>query len=520
MDVSTIILGNPEYTENGKVSLTLAVTFAHDVDPNDLMLSLTMRGEPLPIALPGALKDGIDAYKPGAQPATRRHLHFELKDLSPGAEYHYQLVSRTGEAIEVLPAIGEVDKRPLGEKTFQAPPLPGQQNLIRFAISADQEIEDFIRRLKLDDWIAKKLDLGLHHGQITTEIYKHIAEMKPHVFLHLGDIFHDESLDHPVVNTLTEFEEGIEKDFDRVVRDRVSGMVSARLEDDHDFGKNDSGAAYFRKHPERLVNATTAFTARWPVPTVAEDQHRGYFYQLHYGDITVWCLNNRVYKEAGQGLLGAEQKAWLKNTLAASDARVKLIATPLPFVAGKKPQDDYRGNPEEWNELLKLFAEQHVTAIFAADSHDYSRTNLNIRLEDSVVTIPQYVVGTLGGIPQKMCKGEIAQLPKPLLPQGVDEEAYEGSEVKAYYTPLSHPSKNLLNHHKEQRAFKDGDWIGKKVKKGAFGDLDVIFDLAEGKMFTSLYLTKQSQKHPSAKPFFEDRAEYPLEPKSTPRPSV
>lgn len=520
MDVSTIILGKPEYTANGKVNLTLAVTFAADIDPHDLRLNLATPGEYLATHITGELKDGVDAYQPDAQPARHQHLHFKLEGLNPGAQYRYQLMSRSGEAIEVLPAIGEKLKRPLEEKTFQAPPLPGQQNVIRFAVAADQEIEDFIRRLKFDDLIAKALDLGLDHGEITTQVYKHIAEVKPHVFLHLGDIFHDESLEHPVVDTLAEFEEGIGKDFDKVVRDRLSEILSARLEDDHDFGKNDSGAAYFRKHPERLGNATAAFTARWPVPTVEADQHRGYFYQLHYGDVTVWCLNNRVYKEAGQGLLGQQQRAWLERTLIESNARAKIIATPLPFVAGKKPQDDYRGDPDEWDELLKLFAEQNVTAIFAADSHNYSRTNFKIALEDRTVEIPQFVVGTLGGVPQKMSKAEVAKLPKPLLAEGVDPKDYEGSAVEAYYTPLSHPSKNLLNHHKEQRAFKDDKWIGKEVKKGAFGSLDVTFDFDQGKMFTSLFLTKQAQKHPSSKPFFEDTAEYPLVPKSTPRPGM
>ncbi|MFO1258050.1 MAG: alkaline phosphatase D family protein [Gammaproteobacteria bacterium] len=520
MDVSTIILGKPEYSEEHKVNLTLAVTFASDVVPHDIILNLKTDSEYLPIECMGKLADGVDAYKPNTQPTTSRHLHFKLTGLNPGETYRYQLISRAGEAIEVLPALGEKDKRPLEEKHFQAPPLPGQQDVIQFAVAADQEIEDFIRRIKLDDWIAKKLDLGLDHGEITTEIYKHIAEVKPQVFIHLGDIFHDESLDHPVVKTLAEFEEGIEKDFDAVVRDRISEVVAARLEDDHDFGKNDSGAAYFRKHPQRLENATAAFTARWPVPTVEADQHRGYFYQLHYGDVTVWCLNNRVYNEAGQGLLGAIQTAWLKETLVESNAKVKIIATPLPFVAGKKPEDDYRGSSEEWDQLLKLFAEQNVTAIFAADSHNYSRTDLSIGLQDKVVTIPQYVVGTLGGVPQKMSKSEIARLPKPLLPEGVDELDFDGSEVKAYYTSLLHPSKNLLNHHKEQRAFKEGKWVGKEVKSGAFGSLDVTFDLAKGKMFTSLYLTKQAQKHPSAKPFFEDTAEYPLIPNSISRPSI
>jgi hypothetical protein len=167
---------------------------------------------------------------------------------------------------------------------------------------------------------------------------------------------------------------------------------------------------------------------------------------------------------------------------------------------------------------LKLFAEQNVTAIFAADSHNYSRTDLAIGLADRIVTIPQYIIGTLGGIPQTMSDEEIKVLPAPLLPKEIPGQDYEGSEVKAYYTPIPHISRIPLSHKDEQRAFKDGAWIGKNVEKGSFGGLDVHLDLERGTLITHLFLMKSHAKQ--KKPFFIDEAEYPLVPHSAARMKV
>lgn len=516
MDISTILLAKPEYTADNTVNLTVAVTFDKNIKSKDVQLTLRKADDGPEITLQGEFKDGVSAYTPDKK-KTRQHLHFKLDGLEPGQAYTYQL-SNNGNPISVLPAIGEAEGHLFQPQTFQAPPLPSQQAQYDFFVSADQEILDFMQRIKADDWIAKKLDLGFDHGEVTTQIYKRIEERRPNAFLHLGDVYHGEGIDkHIEVKRLKAFEAALKEDFDRVVRDRLAGVVSANLRDDHDYGHNDSDKAYFDAHPKRLLHATAAFAARWPVPTLGEDHHQGNYYQLDYGDVSVWCLNNRVYKTE-EGLLGQEQTDWFRRTLSESKASVKIIATPLPFVAGKKPGDDYRGNPVEWDTLLKFFAEQNVTAIFAADSHNYSRTDLVIGLADRIVTIPQYIVGTLGGIPQKMSDEEIKALPAPLLPKEIPRQDYEGSEVKAYYTPMPHISPNPVNHKDEQRAFKDGKWIGKEVEKGAFGGLDVHIDLEHGSLITHLFLMKSDAKQ--KKPIFIDNAVYPLVPHSTPRMKV
>ena len=219
-------------------------------------------------------------------------------------------------------------------------------------------------------------------------------------------------------------------------------------------------------------------------------------------------------------LLGPKQLKWLEDSLKDSNEVAKFIVSPLPFVMGKNPQDDYRANHIVWDKILNIAADNRITAILCADSHNYSRTDIKVKRGNNEITIPQLLVGILGGKPQEITSDERQLLKtstKPLLPEFSDgiTANYEASEVKAYYTPKPKPGgKAILGDagmalpgKKEYRAYKNGKWMGDKVIKSAYGFVDMKVDLKEGKLFTSLYLSKVKKGN---KPYFQDEAEYPL----------
>ena len=56
-------------------------------------------------------------------------------------------------------------------------------------------------------------------------------------------------------------------------------------------------------------------------------------------DLQIWFPENRMYRSANtepdgpdKSIWGKEQKAWLKRTLAASDAKFKLLISPTPMI--------------------------------------------------------------------------------------------------------------------------------------------------------------------------------------------
>jgi len=77
------------------------------------------------------------------------------------------------------------------------------------------------------------------------------------------------------------------------------------------------------------------------LPVAASDDADAKTYRTHRvsKDLQVWFTENRMYRSPnamedgpGKSIWGAEQKAWLKKTLAASDATFKILISPTPMI--------------------------------------------------------------------------------------------------------------------------------------------------------------------------------------------
>lgn len=153
--------------------------------------------------------------------------------------------------------------------------------------------------------------------------FGHIAEEQPDIFVWEGDLNYPDA-DGPLAQTVSGYA-GLWKDFLwtpqlRQVLDHCS-FVTQR--DDHDYGKNDIGAAGIQPRGiepwEGLMNPET-------------------FFRFEVGSLGVWVLDQRRFADDNtkpdgpdKTLIGFEQREWLLDTLAASDAPFKLICSPMPF---------------------------------------------------------------------------------------------------------------------------------------------------------------------------------------------
>jgi phosphodiesterase/alkaline phosphatase D-like protein len=515
MTIDTLILTNTEYKDDS-VGLTLAATFSTSMNPKDIYVELTQKGKTVEIE--SIAKDAINT-DPGFESKTQptRHLHFPLAGLISNEPFTYQVKRRDNKPLYVAKAIGEKEDHLHQAVKVTSPPNPGQRKKYRLLATGDQEAINAIKSTTLDDKIAKKLGVGLDQRELTTKIYKEMQKESPDLYYFLGDAYNGEDvIEESIipsfikpnaggVEKLEDFRKNIEEDFHQTVRDTLSSAVSFLVKDDHDFGKNGASADIYAKEQRPYDNAIKAFNEFWPVPTIPEDNNRGLFYSSCYGDVETWFLHNRLYHFDGKSLLGENQLNWLRKSLDESTAAVKFIVSPLPFVMGKNPAEDYRSVPDEWNELITLFAKNGVTAIFTADSHNFSGCKITTTVNGEEVTIPQFLVGTLGGTPEVVNTEERHSMPHPKVPEKFKKE-YAKSKVESYYTPITIAD---VMHPKKHRAFKDDEWIGDKVKKNEYGYLTVDIDMEKNEILTSFHAMRQKAKEGN-KASFTHEARYPI----------
>ena len=145
--------------------------------------------------------------------------------------------------------------------------------------------------------------------------------------------------------------------------------------DDHDFGPNDADSRF-----EGKDMALRAYQRCWVQATFGTDDVPGVFSSVRVGPVEVFLLDSRYYRSDPEAvLLGADQLDWLLEALAASDAPVKVIASPtqlLPELAVTKGWACFRRDaPRELEQILGEIEAQDVRGVVFV-SGDLHMSNL------------------------------------------------------------------------------------------------------------------------------------------------
>ena len=140
--------------------------------------------------------------------------------------------------------------------------------------------------------------------------------------------------------------------------------------DDHDHRYNDCDCAGDRLPSSDLGIAT--FREQVPIVDPADPQAKTYRTYRVNRDLQIWLVEGRDYRSPNRmpdspekTLWGADQLAWLKRTLLASDATFKLLISPTPLVG---PDDAYKidnhtnhkGFRHEGREFFKWIVEHRL----------------------------------------------------------------------------------------------------------------------------------------------------------------
>jgi alkaline phosphatase D len=143
--------------------------------------------------------------------------------------------------------------------------------------------------------------------------------------------------------------------------------------DDHDILKNDCwpGQTYGALTWEEGVGIFQEQTPSSPLP---------YRTFRHGRDLQIWVIEGRRYRSKNtdpdgpaKTILGAEQKAWLFRTIAASDATFKVLLTPTPIVGPDRDRkNDNHANTgfkHEGDELRRFLGAQKNLVLACGDRH-------------------------------------------------------------------------------------------------------------------------------------------------------
>ena len=104
------------------------------------------------------------------------------------------------------------------------------------------------------------------------------------------------------------------------------------------------------------------------------------YFDLRWGDLHIWCLDCRLFATdpsapdgPAKSRLGAKQKAWLKESMTASDAPVRVVASGMVFRNKVLDDDGWHSTyAHERDELLQFFSElPSTTFILSGDSHGH-----------------------------------------------------------------------------------------------------------------------------------------------------
>ncbi|MEM7657805.1 MAG: alkaline phosphatase D family protein [Bacteroidota bacterium] len=272
-----------------------------------------------------------------AAPLAAGVTHFQLTGLSPQTDYTYEVWAEGQQ-------VGEAHR-------FQTPPAAGQAGKIRLAFAGGAGYTPRYERM----WDT----MAVHH---------------PLAFFSMGDNVY---IDHPL-RPLNQQYCYYRRQSRPEYRRFVGGSAIYAIWDDHDFTYNDERGGPDPNQPAWKRDVLSIFQENWLNPTYGGgEESPGIWFSTKFGEVEVFFLDCRYYrddpKKEASSMLGAVQKAWLKEELQASTATFKLIASSVPWAIGTKPGslDTWDGHAEEREEMFSFIEAQQIEGVvlISADRH-------------------------------------------------------------------------------------------------------------------------------------------------------
>jgi len=165
-----------------------------------------------------------------------------------------------------------------------------------------------------------------------------ILKQQPDFLVGTGDNVYYDTPDKPRAETIPELRQKWHEQFVQPRYKELFAKVPAYwMIDDHDYRIDDGdNSGDYLPTPEQGRAMMLE-----QLPVAAHDDDNALTYRTHRvtKDLQIWFPENRMYRSDNamkdgpkKTIWGEKQKAWLKKTLSASDAKFKLLISPTPMV--------------------------------------------------------------------------------------------------------------------------------------------------------------------------------------------
>ena len=304
---------------------------------------------------------GATMMAPGlATPASDYTVVTGLGGLTPDTEYFYRGVVSEEGSDPVQGSIGRFRTAPTAAREF------------RFAWSGDME-----------------------GGRRPFAILDHVTALRPDFFLMLGDTIYADIPKDKFVPSLAHYRaKHREIREDRSLQRMLAAMPVVAMWDDHEV-END----FDRTHPA-LPDGRQAFREYWTIPS-SDTLYRRFAWTPALEMFVLDCRSYRNPKADTDGpaktMLGAVQKAWLKDALKDSQATFKVIVSSVPMLPPTSKVDSWSGYPTERQELVDFIKRERLrnVVVLSADFH--------VALDYEESGISEFIAGPIGASPY--CQG-------------------------------------------------------------------------------------------------------------------
>jgi alkaline phosphatase D len=155
--------------------------------------------------------------------------------------------------------------------------------------------------------------------------------------------------------------------------------------DDHDVAIDDVWLGPHLDKPPWKMPMLTLFKQNWNNPAYGNQHAPGCWFRMSIGDVDFFFLDCRFYRTnpfaPDRTMLGPVQKAWLKDQLQGSRARMKVLVSSVAWAEGAKPgsHDTWDGFPEEREEIFSWIEAQPMDGVLllSADRHRSDAWRIN-----------------------------------------------------------------------------------------------------------------------------------------------
>jgi hypothetical protein len=262
----------------------------------------------------------------------------ELAGLTPDTAYQYVVELERGSTV--------------GPYRFRTAPAPDADADVHFVWSADIDLD----------------------AEFESPIFATMSASGAAFFVNLGDWPYADN--EPAARIVSEY-----RDKHVAVRGagKVQGLLRAlpvyAIHDDHE-ARNDWDGRFRVEEAERIASAVKVWDEWFPLRAVRAGQDRRWRSWRWGRHAELFMLDTRCCRSANRDddgpaktMLGAEQKQWLIDALAASEATFKILFTSVPLIGDSV--DDWSAFQHERGELLDALAARGVSGLvaLAGDGH-------------------------------------------------------------------------------------------------------------------------------------------------------